>query len=89
MNGGCAERIVAGWRNRRHDGGDVRFRMDAARGWVVDHMGNRTPQALEGGTVRWPCTSRPSALALKVDDSDGEGRDLWMGLADPVALRYR
>ena len=65
MNGGCAERIVAGWRNRRHDGGDMRFRMDAARAWVVDHMGNRTPQAIEGGTVRWPCTSRPSALVLE------------------------
>ena len=38
--------------------------------------------------VRLPFV-RPSALALKVDDSDGEGRDLWMGLADPVALRYR
>lgn len=49
MHGGCAERIVAGWRNRRHDGGDMRFRTDAARAWVVDHMGNRTPQAIEGG----------------------------------------
>ena len=30
---------------------------------------------------------RPEALAVKIDDADGQGRDLWIGLDVPVRLR--
>jgi len=66
---GRRETVVAGWRNRPSDRGDVRFRTPSPQAWHVDHMGNRRSLPVENGVVCWPCDNRPAALVLEGDET--------------------
>ena len=58
--------VLAGWDDKfaTDDSWTVRIATDATRAELCDHMGNRTPVQIAGGTVTFPISRNPQALLL-------------------------
>ena len=73
------------WSGPRDEAKDIRFTAERAEGTTVYKIAlplepfGIDERALASGGVR---------VAFKTDDSDGEGRDLWMGLEEPRPIIF-
>ena len=58
--------VLAGWDDKlaADDSWTVRIATDATRAELCDHMGNRMPAQIDGGTVTFPISRNPQALLL-------------------------
>ena len=72
--------VLAGWDDKlaADDSWTVRIATDATRAELCDHMGNRTPAQIDGGTVTFPISRNPQALLLfgasKAEAADRTGQ---------------